>query len=157
MFMYPADVVERRRQEPGDDLISRLVAGADPDDPDSLSPIEITLFAVLLLVAGNETTTNLLGNGAAAFAAHPDQAGLLRSRPDLLGPAIEEVLRWDAPVQALFRSTTRPVALAGVRSEEHTSELQSLMRISYAVFCLKKITKHTQTQPYSTHQLHLYT
>src|SRR3546814_11545188 len=69
---------------------------------------------MLLLLACNETTTNLLGNGAAAFAAHPDQAGLLRSRPDLLGPAIEEVLRWDAPVQALFRSTTRPVALAGV-------------------------------------------
>src|SRR3546814_21129784 len=78
MFMYLADVVERRRQEPGDDLISRLVAGADPDDPDSLSPIEITLFAVLLLVAGNETTTNLLGNGAAAFAAHPDPATIGR-------------------------------------------------------------------------------
>ena len=114
MFMYLADVVERRRQEPGHDLISRLVAGADPDDPDSLSPVEITLFAVLLLVAGNETTTNLLGNGAAAFAAHPDQAALLRSQPELLGPAIEEVLRWDAPVQALFRSTTRPVNLSGV-------------------------------------------
>src|SRR3546814_19878867 len=69
---------------------------------------------MLLLLACNETTTNLLGNGAAAFAAHPDQAGLLRSRPDLLGPAIEEVLRWDAPVQALFRATTRQVALARV-------------------------------------------
>jgi cytochrome P450 len=114
MFMYLADVVERRRHQPGDDLISRLVAGADPDDPDSLSAIEITLFAVLLLVAGNETTTNLLGNGAAAFAAHPDQAQLLADQPDLLPAAIEEVLRWDGPIQALFRSTTRPVTLAGV-------------------------------------------
>src|SRR3546814_14596953 len=87
MFMYLADVVERRRQEPGDDLISRLDAGADPDAPDSLSPIEITLFAVLLLVAGNATTTNLLGTGAAAFAARRDQAGSLRLRPDLLAPA----------------------------------------------------------------------
>jgi cytochrome P450 len=114
MFMYLADVVEGRRRQPGDDLISRHVAGADPDDSDSLSPIEITLFAVLLLVAGNETTTNLLGNGAAAFAAHPDQARLLAGQPELLGPAVEEVLRWDAPVQGLFRSTTRPVTLAGV-------------------------------------------
>jgi cytochrome P450 len=114
MFMYLADVVERRRREPGEDLISRLVAGADPDDPDSLSSAEITLFAVLLLVAGNETTTNLLGNAAAAFAAHPEQARALRDQPGLLGPAVEEVLRWDAPVQGLFRSTTRPVTLAGV-------------------------------------------
>ena len=114
MFMYLADVVERRRRQPGDDLISRLVAGADPDDPDSLSSVEITFFAVLLLVAGNETTTNLLGNGAAAFSAHPDQGRLLREQPDLLGPAIEEILRWDAPVQGLFRSTTRPVTLAGI-------------------------------------------
>jgi cytochrome P450 len=114
MFMYLADVVERRRSNPGGDLISRLIAGADPDDPDSLSSAEITLFAVLLLVAGNETTTNLLGNGAAALAAHPDQARLLRDEPDLLGPAIEEILRWDGPIQGLFRATTRSVTLAGV-------------------------------------------
>lgn len=114
MFMYLADVVERRHREPGDDLISRLVASAYPDDPDSLSSIEITLFAVLLLVAGNETTTNLIGNGAAALAAHPDQAGLLADRPDLLPAAVEEILRWDAPVQGLFRSTTRATTLAGV-------------------------------------------
>src|SRR5690606_2143 len=112
MFMYLADVVERRHREPGDDLISRLVASAYPDDPDSLSSIEITLFAVLLLVAGNETTTNLIGNGAAALAAHPDQAGLLADRPDLLPAAVEEILRWDAPVQGLFRSTTRATTLA---------------------------------------------
>ena len=114
MFVYLADMVEHRRCEPGEDLISRLVCGVDPDDPDALSFIEITLFAILLLVAGNETTTNLIGNGAAAFAAHPDQARLLRDRPELLPAAVEEILRWDAPVQALFRSTTRPVTLGGV-------------------------------------------
>ena len=69
---------------------------------------------MLLLVAGNETTTNLIGNGAAALAAHPDQAGLLADRPDLLPAAVEEILRWDAPVQGLFRSTTRATTLAGV-------------------------------------------
>jgi cytochrome P450 len=114
MFVYLTEVVERRRREPGDDLISRLVGGARPDDPDSLNSIEITLFAVLLLVAGNETTTNLIGNGAAALAAHPDQARLLRSQPDLLAAAVEEILRWDAPVQGLFRATTRATTLAGV-------------------------------------------
>jgi cytochrome P450 len=114
MFVYLADMVERRRHDPGDDLISRLVGGVQPDDPDALSFVEITHFAILLLVAGNETTTNLIGNAAAAFAAHPDQADLLSQRPDLLPAAIEEVLRWDAPVQGLFRATTRPVTLAGV-------------------------------------------
>ena len=114
MFVYLADVVERRRHEPGDDLISRLVTASDPDDPEALTAPEITLFAILLLVAGNETTTNLIGNGAAALAAHPDQAHLLADRPDLLPAAIEEVLRWDAPVQGLFRATTRPVTVAGV-------------------------------------------
>jgi cytochrome P450 len=114
MFMYLAEVVEHRRQAPGDDLVSRLVGGVAPDDPDALTFVEITLFAILLLVAGNETTTNLIGNGAAAFAAEPEQAALLRRRPDLLPAAIEEILRWDAPVQGLFRSTTRPVTLAGV-------------------------------------------
>ena len=113
MFMYLTEVVELRRHHPGDDLISRLVGGVDPDDPDALSFVEITLFAILLLVAGNETTTNLIGNAAAAFAAHPDQASLLFSRPDLLSAAIEEVLRWDPPVQGLFRATTRPATLAG--------------------------------------------
>ena len=114
MFVYLSDMVERRRHDPGDDLISRLVGGVEPDDPDALSFVEITLFAILLLVAGNETTTNLIGNAAAAFAAHPRQADLLSQRADLLPAAIEEVLRWDAPVQGLFRATTRPVTLAGV-------------------------------------------
>jgi cytochrome P450 len=114
MFTFIATVVEERRREPGADMISLLVNGSDPDDPDAISPIEITLFAILLLVAGNETTTNLIGNGLAALWAHPDQAGRLREDPDLLPPAIEEVLRWDAPVQGLFRATTRPVTLGGV-------------------------------------------
>jgi cytochrome P450 len=113
MFGYLAEAVEHRRRDPGDDLISRLVDASHPDDPDSLTAPEITLFAILLLVAGNETTTNLIGNGAAAFAAHPDQAELLAEHPDLLVGAIEETLRWDAPVQGLFRATTRPTTLAG--------------------------------------------
>lgn len=114
MFVYLADVVERRRVEPSDDLISRLVTANDPDDPDALTAPEITLFAILLLVAGNETTTNLIGNAMAAFHAHPDEAVRLADEPDLLPAAIEEVLRWDAPIQGLFRATTEPTTIGGV-------------------------------------------
>ena len=114
MFTFIAAVVDERRREPGTDMISLLVNGSDADDPDALSPVEIALFAILLLVAGNETSTNLIGNGFAALAAHPDQASRLREDPTLLPGAIEEVLRWDAPVQNLFRATTRPISLGGV-------------------------------------------
>jgi cytochrome P450 len=114
MFTFIAAVVDERRRAPGTDMISLLVNGSDLDDPDALSPVEIALFAILLLVAGNETSTNLIGNGFAALVAHPDQAGRLRDDPTLLPGAIEEVLRWDAPVQGLFRATTRPVNLGGV-------------------------------------------
>jgi cytochrome P450 len=114
MLAFMAEVVDERRTRPGDDLVTRLVTGADPDDPDRLNLLEITMFTILLLVAGNETTTNLLGNAAAAFAAHPEQAELLWARPDLLPDAIEEVLRWDSPVQGLLRGTTQPTTLGRV-------------------------------------------
>jgi cytochrome P450 len=114
MFMYLADVVERRRLEPGDDLISRLVAGADPDDPDSLSSIEITLFAVLLLVAGNETTTNLIGNAVDLLLRHPDALAELRADPGLIATAVEEFLRLESSNQLGNRRAARDTALGGV-------------------------------------------
>jgi cytochrome P450 len=114
MFLFIAEVVDERRRTPGSDMISLLVNGSDPDDPDALSPVEIALFAILLLVAGNETTTNLIGNGFAALSAHPDQARRLYDDPTLLPGVVEEVLRWDSPVQGLFRATTTAVTLGGV-------------------------------------------
>jgi cytochrome P450 len=114
MFTFIAGVVDERRRTPGADMISLLVTASDHEDPDALSPIEIALFAILLLVAGNETTTNLIGNGFAALTAHPDQARRLYDDPTLLPGVIEEVLRWDSPVQGLFRATTKPVTLGGV-------------------------------------------
>jgi cytochrome P450 len=113
MFGFMGEVVEQRRVQPGGDLISRLVVGSE-DDFEALSFEEITMIAILLLAAGNETTTNLIGNTAAALAAHPGQAERLRASPELLAPAIEEVLRWDSPVQGLLRGTTRDISLAGV-------------------------------------------
>ena len=113
LFSFMAEVVQQRRVHPGADLISRLVDGGDREDPDPLNVEEITMTAILLLAAGNETTTNLIGNTAAALAAHPAQAEQLRDNPDLLPGAIEEVLRWDSPVQGLLRVTNRPTTLAG--------------------------------------------
>ena len=112
MFEYFSTVVAERTAHSGDDLISRLVtAGAQGDDP--LSAMEVVVFCVLLLVAGNETTTNLLGNTVAALWAHPDQAERLARQPQLVAAAFEEALRYDSPVQALFRTTTRPATIAG--------------------------------------------
>jgi cytochrome P450 len=115
MLTFMAEAVEERRARPGDDLVSRLLIGSEPDDPDALNLLEIAMFAILLLVAGNETTTNLIGNAAAAaLAAHSEQAEELWTTPELLPDVIEEVLRWDSPVQGLLRGTTEATTLAGV-------------------------------------------
>jgi cytochrome P450 len=108
------EVVAERRVNPGDDLISRLVGGMDENDPDALTADEILVIAILLLVAGNETTTNLIGNAAAAFWEHPEVGEQLWASPDERLPgAIEEVLRWDSPVQGMLRGATRATTLAG--------------------------------------------
>ncbi len=96
-----------RRSEPTDDLIGRLVALGE------LGVGDLVAFVILLLVAGNETTTNLIGNGAQAFADHPDQLDRLIADPSLLPSTVEEVLRFDGPVQALFRGTTTEVEVGG--------------------------------------------
>jgi cytochrome P450 len=115
MFGYLAGVVADRAEHPADDLIGRLVASSEADDDgEPLSPVEITAFAILLLVAGNETTTNLIGNGYHALVHRPDVVRQLRADPTLVPAAIEETLRFDGPIQALFRGATEDVELAGV-------------------------------------------
>ena len=113
MFGYLAGVVADRSAHPTDDLIGRLVASAEHDEDEPLTAMEITMFAILLLVAGNETTTNLIGNGYQALIDHPDAARRLRADPSLVPAAIEEVLRYDGPIQALFRGATTDVEVAG--------------------------------------------
>jgi cytochrome P450 len=125
LFTFMADIVEKRRLHPGKDLISRLMTGGDADDLDTLSFEEITMIAILLLAAGNETTTNLLGNAAACFAAHPDQAELLWDDPQLVPSAIEEVLRYESPVQGMLRGTTCATNLGGVHLPAGTDVLVS--------------------------------
>jgi cytochrome P450 len=98
---YLGEVVERRRRQPREDLISALIAAEQ--EGDKLSSQEVFATAELLLIAGNETTTNLIGNGLLALLKHPDQMELLRREPDLMPNAVEELLRYDSPVQATSR------------------------------------------------------
>lgn len=90
-------LIEPRQTEPRDDLISALVAAETAGD--QLTRDELLIMLRMLLVAGNETTTNLIGNGLLALLRHPDQWQLLREDPALLPAAIEELLRYDGPVQ----------------------------------------------------------
>jgi cytochrome P450 len=108
MFQYFGEVIDARREHPGEDLISILVTGAEP-----LSREELLMFCMLLLIAGNETTTNLVSNGALALFANPEQAERLRDDPALVPSAVEEALRYDSPVQALWRQARTDVELHG--------------------------------------------
>ncbi len=116
---YLAREIERRRRNPGTDLVSALVAHHDAD-AESLSADELLAFVVLLLLAGNETTTNLIGNGSLALGRHPQAMATLRANPDLLRTAIEEMLRYDGPVQSTFRTATRDCEIAGTPVSKNT-------------------------------------
>lgn len=107
---YLSTLFDERRRNPGDDLVSRL---AHPADEGKLTDEELFWFCLLLLVAGNETTTNLLGNMLLAFIEHPAQWHRLRERPDLVPAAVEEALRFDSPIQGLFRTALTPYTAAG--------------------------------------------
>jgi len=108
MFACFNDVIAERRETPADDLISLLVNGSEP-----LSNQELLMFFMLLLVAGNETTTNLISNLYLALFDRPDVASRLAEDRTRIPAAIEEALRFDAPVQCLFRNTNCDVELAG--------------------------------------------
>jgi cytochrome P450 len=115
---YFIDEVEKRRRNPGADLISALVAARD--EADALSEEELITFVVLLLLAGNETTTNLIGNGMLALGRNPDQLAKLRGDLSLMPRAIEEMLRIDGPVQATARYPKIDVEVGGVEIKANT-------------------------------------
>lgn len=118
MFQYFYDVVEARRAEPRDDLISLIVHEEPADSDEPLTVPELIAFCVLLLLAGNETTTNLLGNFFEAMHTHPDELRRLRDDPGLAASAVEEALRYDSPVQGLWRGLRAPADLGGVEVPE---------------------------------------
>jgi len=110
---YLGALLEFRRKSPGDDLLSGLAAVEA--DGDRISSGEVLSLAVLLLVAGHETTVNLLGNGVLALLRAPDQLALLRRSPDLVGPAVDELLRFDGPVQITQRIATEDMEVVGCK------------------------------------------
>ena len=108
---YMGGIVAQRRRAPGADLMSALLAAEE--DGERLSRDELIAFSILLLLAGHETTTSLIANGALALAGHSEQAARLRADPALLPAAVEELLRYDGGVQGVVRFARRPAALAG--------------------------------------------
>ena len=108
---YFLRVVEDRRQRPGTDLISRVVRAEGGGQ--RLSDQEVLGCCILLLVAGNETTTNLIANAVQCFLEHPRVAARLAAEPARLPAAIEEVLRYRSPVRAMFRVATQEMRLDG--------------------------------------------
>lgn len=108
---YLRGVIAQRRREPREDLISGLVAAEE--EGQILSEHELLATAILLLVAGNETTTNLIGNGMLALLRNPDQWEKLRDDPSLIQTAIEELLRYDGPVQGTGRVAKEELEIDG--------------------------------------------
>ncbi|WP_411133764.1 cytochrome P450 family protein [Streptomyces sp. C10] len=113
MTGYLDRLVETKRARPGDDLLSDLIAVSD-EEGDRLSHEELLGMAQLLLIAGYETTGNLIANGVLALLTHPDQLAALRADLSLIDGAVEEILRYDGPLEtSTFRFTIDPTDIAG--------------------------------------------
>jgi cytochrome P450 len=106
-----AEMIAWKRANPADDLLTALIQAED--DGDALTDEELVAQTLLLYIAGHETTVNLIAGGALALLRHPDQLELLRANPGLVGNAVEEMLRYDSPVQASRRITLEPITVAG--------------------------------------------
>jgi cytochrome P450 len=108
---YFSGVIEERRKAPGQDLVSLLLTAHDQGD--KLATHEMLATCRLLLAAGHETTVNLIGNGTLALLRHPEQRQLLEENPQLLAGAVEELLRYDSPVQMTARIALEEATLGG--------------------------------------------
>jgi cytochrome P450 len=114
---YFEALFEQRRRDPRDDLITELVRAEEAGD--RLTTTELRANVSLLFAAGHETTVNLIGNGLYSLLRHPDQWQILRDDPALIPNAIEEILRFESPVQAVARTVSEPVELSGVALDKH--------------------------------------
>lgn len=111
MSAYFRDVIARRRADPGQDVISRMIEAHD--DEGSLDEDELVACCMLFLFGGHETTTNLLGSAVVALLAHPGQRERLRAEPGLIVPAVEEFLRYDGPSNSVARVVAQDHDLHG--------------------------------------------
>jgi len=119
MYYYFTELLERKRKSPADDLVSALIAVRDADDSagpgDAFDERELIAMLFLLLVAGHETTTNLIASGTLALLTHPAELARLRADAALLPGAVEELLRYSNPLNhATERFTLEPVEIGGV-------------------------------------------
>jgi len=108
---YFRGLIARRRAEPRADMLTDLIAAEEAGD--KLTENELLATCILLLVAGHETTVNLIGNGSLALLRHPDQLQRLRETPSLIGTAVEELLRFDGPVQRTARIPSEDITIGG--------------------------------------------
>jgi cytochrome P450 len=109
---YFRELIAERRAAPREDMLSALIAAEEAGD--KLNEDELLATCLLLLVAGHETTVNLIGNGSLALLRHPAELRRLRENPGLIGSAVEELLRYDGPVQRTARIPSEDVTIGGV-------------------------------------------
>lgn len=113
MMGYFAELIERRRRDPGDDTVSHLVAAGIGADGDVTGTLAVLAFTFTMVTGGNDTTTGMLGGSVQLLHQRPDQRRLLAGQSDLIGDAVDELLRLTSPVQGLARTTTHDVELHG--------------------------------------------
>ncbi|MEV4169155.1 cytochrome P450 [Nonomuraea sp. NPDC049709] len=126
MHAFVCGLIDIKRDAPQDDLLSDLIAARDGDE--RLSEDELTSMVFLLVLAGHETMVNLLGNSVLALLTHPDQMALLRAEPNRIEGAIEELLRYDSPVQStLSYHTAEPIEIGATMIPAGETVLVALM------------------------------
>ncbi len=111
MKAYLEDVIAARRKEPREDLITMMIQAEEAGD--RLTTDEMVVMCIALLVGGNNSTAHLIGNAILTLARHPEALAQLRANPDLIRPTIEEVMRFDSPVQATSRVAREAIAVGG--------------------------------------------
>ena len=121
---YFRRLVPERRARPQQDLLSGLIAAEEQGD--KLSSDEVIAMCLLLFIAGHETTVNLIGNGTFALLRHPEQLWKLQAEPGLIGNAVEELLRYDSPVQRTARITNTEAEVGGQAMPKGTMVITAL-------------------------------
>jgi len=117
MFEYAQELGRRKRAEPQDDvwtILSTVEIETDDGERTQLGEIELDMFFFVLTIAGSETTRNAISGGLIALLDNPDQLARLRTDPDAMKPAVDEILRWTSPVAYFARRATRDTEIRGV-------------------------------------------